>query len=93
MKKPCLTCGRLTSGGSWCPDHKPVWATRSPSSRATAEPGWNRLRREVFARDGGCVVCGTTEQLEAHHIVPVSQGGPNTLGNVETRCRRHHTHD
>lgn len=92
MKRPCLVCQRLTDNGSWCSKHEPVWKRRSPSSRATARPGWNRLRRLTIERDGGCVVCGATEGLEVHHIVPVAEGGPNALPNLETRCRTHHRH-
>jgi 5-methylcytosine-specific restriction endonuclease McrA len=45
----------------------------------------------VKARDGyRCVICGSAEGVAAHHIRPRSEGGPHTLANGETRCRRHH---
>lgn len=53
-------------------------------------PGWNRLRAQAIRRDGGCVVCGATERLEVHHVIPAAEGGPNVLANLETRCSRHH---
>jgi len=45
------------------------------------------VRHEVWRRDQGrCVDCGSREQLEFDHIVPVSKGGSSTPRNVELRC-------
>ena len=54
---------------------------------------WGRLVKE---RDGERCQhegCGATEMLEAHHIIPVSLGGGNTLNNGITLCREHHMRD
>ena len=50
---------------------------------------WSRLVKE---RDAHCKYeeCSATEDLEAHHIIPRSQGGGNTLENGITLCREHH---
>ena len=46
-----------------------------------------QMRREVWRRDEGrCVDCGSRENLEFDHIIPVSQGGSNTVRNIELRC-------
>lgn len=46
-----------------------------------------RVRREVWRRDGGrCVDCGSRERLEYDHIIAVSRGGANTARNIELRC-------
>ena len=37
-----------------------------------------------------CKVCGTTEKVEYHHIVPVSWGGETTIQNLVPLCRNHH---
>lgn len=39
------------------------------------------------ARDGACVVCGTTQRLEVHHV----DGNPKNdrLSNLEVRCAKH----
>jgi hypothetical protein len=51
------------------------------------EPIPERVRNEVWRRDGGtCVDCGSRERLEYDHIVPVSKGGSNTARNIELRC-------
>ena len=70
--------------------------TITPSD-GTSEPtrtfnttDWARLVKE---RDGGrCQFegCGATDNLEAHHLLPLAQGGLNTLENGITLCREHH---
>jgi len=47
----------------------------------------SEVRREVWRRDEGkCVKCGSRENLEYDHIIPVSQGGSNTVRNIELLC-------
>lgn len=45
------------------------------------------LARAVIARDQRCWYCGATTGLEAAHIIPKAQGGPDTLANMRTECR------
>ncbi|MBU4140690.1 MAG: HNH endonuclease, partial [Candidatus Omnitrophica bacterium] len=43
----------------------------------------------VWRRDGGkCVKCGSRENLEFDHIIPVVKGGSNTARNVELLCEK-----
>ena len=53
---------------------------------------WRRLRLQIFDRDGyRCRKCGKPGRLEAHHIVPVTQGGlPFEQDNILTYCRGCH---
>jgi 5-methylcytosine-specific restriction endonuclease McrA len=37
-----------------------------------------------------CVACGSAENLEAHHIEAVKDGGLPTLENLETLCEECH---
>lgn len=47
----------------------------------------SHIRRAVWTRDQGkCARCGSRENLEFDHIVPVSRGGSNTERNVELLC-------
>lgn len=46
---------------------------------------------QCFLRDGHtCQDCGSNENLEIHHILPVSQGGKNVLNNLKTVCEKCH---
>ncbi|MHC3437043.1 HNH endonuclease [Natrialbaceae archaeon A-gly3] len=40
--------------------------------------------------DYRCVNCGSTHRLEAHHIVPISEGGENDPANITTLCHSCH---
>ena len=64
--KPCLVCGRVTTG-SKCPQCRRA----SPYQR----PEWRQLSRFVVARDGTCRDCGSSYFLAAHHVIPRNEGG------------------
>jgi 5-methylcytosine-specific restriction endonuclease McrA len=44
----------------------------------------------VLERDRGCVVCGSRDLLQVHHIVSAADRGPTILGNCVTLCAAHH---
>lgn len=94
VPKPCLRCGALTAGGSRCPACERAHEAARPSFRERRGTGgwsWAAIRARVRARDGhACVVCGSTEGLQVHHVLPLAEGGTDDLGNLETRCRRCH---
>ncbi len=53
---------------------------------------WQSFRENALARDSyRCRNCGSTQDLDVHHIVPLSRGGTNHLDNLVTLCRRCHT--
>lgn len=61
--------------------------SRAATDRPVREPIPQRVKHEVWRRDGArCVDCGSRERLEFDHIVPVSRGGSNTARNLELRC-------
>ena len=46
-----------------------------------------KLRYFVLKRDGfKCKACGSTELLEADHIIPLDKGGKDTAENLQTLC-------
>lgn len=45
------------------------------------------VRRFVWTRDGGrCVHCGTEDDLQFDHIIPVARGGGNAVANIQILC-------
>lgn len=66
---------------------------KSTADRVAEEPRREMIPEEVrllvWERDGGrCVRCGSTEELEFDHIIPVSKGGSNTEKNVQLLCAK-----
>ncbi|MCW6035593.1 HNH endonuclease [Spirulina subsalsa FACHB-351] len=46
------------------------------------------VRQFVLNRDGGCCrSCGSTQNLEVDHIIPLAKGGTNDLSNLQALCR------
>ena len=37
---------------------------------ARRSSGWTRFRRSIIAETPQCSVCGSTQKLEVHHIIP-----------------------
>jgi 5-methylcytosine-specific restriction endonuclease McrA len=63
---------------------------RSPSNRAWHRPGAARLRASLLGPGACCRICGSTDRLEPHHIVPARAGGPTTAVNLAVLCNDHH---
>lgn len=58
---------------------------------------WDQIRREVYKRDNyTCQNCGQeggphgSQELHAHHIVPVASGGSHNTSNLIAMCARCH---
>jgi 5-methylcytosine-specific restriction endonuclease McrA len=51
---------------------------------------WRELRAAVFKRDAyNCQYCGAHGgDLECDHVVPISKGGTNEMGNLVTACAK-----
>lgn len=92
---PCLTCGALTRA-SYCPSHEPKRASRQTAGRGGGAAA-DRFRQAVVAKAGHrCEVfidgvrCTATTGLEAHHVVPLVDGGSNDPATGRALCRKHH---
>lgn len=80
----CVVCRVRIPKGSRCSQHRLV----SPSSRAWRSRA--QVRAAVLARDHGCVVCGSRDLLEVHHLEAAADGGETTLENLTVLCAVHH---
>ena len=55
----------------------------APSRKAISDA----VKAEVWKRDGGrCVECGSKEQLNFDHVIPVALGGSNESANLQVLC-------
>lgn len=80
----CTVCRQRIPRGSRCKRHAIV----SPSSRSWR--GKAKVRAAVLARDQGCVVCGSRDRLEVHHLDPAAAGGETVPNRLVALCRAHH---
>jgi 5-methylcytosine-specific restriction endonuclease McrA len=63
------------------------------ATRVRDSVSWQHARALARRRDGGCVLRTQGDcsgQLGVHHIVPLAEGGDNSLSNLMSLCRRHH---
>jgi hypothetical protein len=59
-----------------------------PYEQTTRTPIPEASRSEVWRRDGGrCVQCGSKQNLQFDHIIPVSQGGATSVSNLQLLCQ------
>lgn len=61
-----------------------------PDYQDPSHPGFITpvVRRKVWIRNKGqCAVCGSRENLQYDYIVPTSEGGNNTLDNLQLLCK------
>jgi hypothetical protein len=54
---------------------------------------WDEIRKIVYKIDHWtCQRCGARNvELHAHHLIPISEGGSNEIGNLITLCKDCHT--
>lgn len=77
-------CGEIAEGYH-CDDHKPKpWA--SSTRRQKVRSGWEQQRRARFVMlrdDGVCSWCGQAGADEVDHVIPLAEGGPDHLDNLQ----------
>lgn len=53
--------------------------------------GWFKIREKVFEKYGRCCsMCGSNQNIEVHHKIPIREGGTNELENLIPLCRDCH---
>lgn len=67
--------------------HALVAMTTQLDQRAKRQPIPQEVKLIVWQRDGGrCVECGSQQELEYDHIIPLAMGGSNTDRNLQLLC-------
>ena len=55
---------------------------------------WKTQRRAARERDGHkCVLCGSTDRIQVHHIIPYRYSQSHNLDNLVTLCRSCHSRE
>ncbi|MBM4294140.1 MAG: HNH endonuclease [Deltaproteobacteria bacterium] len=59
-----------------------------PYEQTTRTPIPEAIRAEVWRRDQGCCVnCGSKENLQFDHIIPIAKGGATSPQNLQLLCK------
>lgn len=67
--------------------HALMAMTQQLDTKAKRQPIPHEVKVAVWQRDGGrCVECGSQQELEYDHIIPVAVGGSNTDRNLQLLC-------
>lgn len=48
------------------------------------------VQRGIIKLNSSCYICGNTNNLQLHHIIPLSNGGDNRATNIITLCGECH---
>ena len=80
-----LACNAKFTGVVYDRRGRPMWRAHSVRRATDAQ------RQLLVARDGGCFACGAHPDIcDAHHVRPVSEGGPTSIDNMVLACWRCH---
>jgi 5-methylcytosine-specific restriction endonuclease McrA len=96
--KRCMACGELVRLEDWQPHRNAHRGNQSRGWSARHRGQQKAFRKAVLTRDGwACTFvfpsglrCGVTEDLIAHHKIPLGKGGGFEPDNGVTLCRPHH---
>lgn len=58
-------------------------------SRSNSEE-YRQIKQQLLEEVGKCELCGSTRELELHHVIPVVCGGSDSLENLILVCRKCH---
>ena len=80
IKCSCCSCGKFIK-----------FISHKKNSRACSS--LNKWAKKVKERDTCCVICGETETLEAHHLIPAfyNKDLEYDINNGVALCKKHHS--
>lgn len=89
----CATpnCRTIVESGH-CDVHRvSAWSSRSGQPERIRGTTLQRLRRQLFEREPLCRLCAALGRVTVatirDHVVPLSEGGSDTEGNVQPLCQ------
>ncbi|THA41826.1 hypothetical protein E6W17_02760 [Streptomyces sp. A1547] len=87
---PCTICASTanTTGNSRGKRKHPSKNTRTPGRY---DYQWQKVRAEAVRLQPYCSFCGTSNDLTGDHLLPLKEGGSNTVDNVRVLCRQCNT--
>ena len=101
-KHPCKapSCPALVEAGhSYCARHETKYrresdkaydrGRQSPSKRGY-NAWWGRRREQILQQYPACSRCGGIAE-EVHHVIPLRDGGTNSVENLEPLCASCHS--
>lgn len=89
--RACVTCGK-PSPNSYCDAHTPEpWAGSKRHRKVTIPRSQEQARRQrILERHLNCChICGQVfppQELEADHVIPLGEDGPDTEDNMAPAC-------
>ena len=78
-------CSDLCRTKRW----KDYWTKKTEEGKKTSgyrPMTWGYIRDEKLRLSRVCERCGSKDELEVHHIIPLKLGGSNELSNLRTLC-------
>jgi len=84
--KPCIKCGSLTAGGSYCQVHEKEKQGRY------SNPAYRKQRAVIKAMATHCHLCGQAftnrNEISADHVIPGDIGSPLLPAHISCNSRR-----
>lgn len=85
----------VRDGTGRCPKHPAkVWAKKPTAAKRVTGRRLQQLRKELFEREPLCRPCyqagRVTEGTMRDHIVPLEEGGTDTVDNTQSICEACH---
>lgn len=87
---PSIVVGPSNSAGNFC--SRPCYEAWLCRTETTAVRGsqWRRIQRDAIADNPFCAICGRTDRLQVHHIIPFRLTRDNSQENLVPLCLKHH---
>lgn len=97
-KKPCKnnSCPKLVRSG-YCEEHAEDTDSSDRSKEAQERSKhyntkrWQKIRKRVLRRDPMCQMCEEEPSEEVDHITPLSEGGTDSMENLQGLCTSCHS--